>query len=416
LDYFDVDPYWRNASARGVFRGRRVVWVNHASDWGLVSGHACQRKQLRIFADIGEAEVHQVDAPTGQVLDLLAAAWGLPPIPEPPAWATTRFFATAGLRGAVRERLAGRGLDPDEHLWAADAAWAAGRYREAARHWTLAYPGIDPATVAARRERQAACLWLRGRLRAARQLLRQTLTDAGADVDPDQRLVIAETLGRVLVHMRGLPDTRLLVTRAWVDTALTALDDLENALRENTPGRSLPIHLRARVESIRADLTGTPRPSRTADDGGPVRDFDESEALLPMLTMSMRSYALAPRPPGAATASRRLDGSTSGFGTASEPSATPRTRLECRSCRAPGGHSGSVRSSEASPPATSPPTTSLDSASCTSSSGCVGAEAEDSSRGSRTLKRTSSGEHRAACPTYHLPAEACSSPARPGDC
>lgn len=299
LDYFDVDPYWRDAAARGLFRGRRVVWVNHASDWGLVSGRACQRKQLRIFADIGEAEVHQVDAPTRQVLNLLAAAWGLPPLPDPPAWqarsepqvilappaqerATTRFLATAGLRGAVRQRLAAHSLDQEERLWAADAAWAAGRYREAARHWALAYPGDDPVAVAASQERQAACLWLRGRLRAARQLLRHTLADAGPEVDPEQRLVIAETLGRVLVHMRRLPDTRPLVSRAWVSTALVALDDVENALRENAQGRSLPVHLRARAESVRADLTGSPRPTRS-DDGGPVRDFDESEALLPML-------------------------------------------------------------------------------------------------------------------------------------
>jgi len=32
LDYFDVDPYWREAAARGLFHGRRVVWVNHAAD------------------------------------------------------------------------------------------------------------------------------------------------------------------------------------------------------------------------------------------------------------------------------------------------------------------------------------------------------------------------------------------------
>jgi hypothetical protein len=71
LDYFDVDPYWRDTAARGLLRGCRVVWINHANDWSLVSGRACRRKQLRIFADVGEAEVHQVDAPTRQVLTII---------------------------------------------------------------------------------------------------------------------------------------------------------------------------------------------------------------------------------------------------------------------------------------------------------------------------------------------------------
>ena len=44
LDYFDVDPYWRDASFRGLFRTKTVVWVDHdETDWALVSGTDCTR-------------------------------------------------------------------------------------------------------------------------------------------------------------------------------------------------------------------------------------------------------------------------------------------------------------------------------------------------------------------------------------
>jgi len=250
---------------------------------------------VAIFADAGGAEVFELRAPTRQVLNLIAANGNLPPVPDPPAWqdrpmpsvtlsavakrrATTRFFTVVGLRAAAGERLTDHHLDAEEHLWAAETAWAAGRYRDAASHWRRAYPGSGPADVAARDERQAACSWMRGQLLRARSQLRRTLAEAEASgVDPEQRLVIAETLGRVLVHLRRLPDTRLLVTKAWVATVLDQLTDAEDAV-----AGLLGVHLRARVDSVRADLTGHEVPISPAD-GGPERDFDESEALLPML-------------------------------------------------------------------------------------------------------------------------------------
>lgn len=294
LDYFDVDPYWRDASERGLLAGHRVMWINHSTGWGLTAGAACTRKQLRIVAELGGAEVFQLDAPTRDALNLMAAAWTIAPIPPPPpterrprtplvltadakAHATTRFLVTAGLRGAVRQRLVGRPLTAEEHAWAADAAWGAGRYREAARQWARAYPGDDPTSITMRREREAACLWLRGQLRAARTLLLKTLDDAAEhDVDPQVRLITAETLARILAHMKRLPDSRLLVTRFWQDRTVNVLDGVEQTLREQSHGRSLPVHLRARVASARADLTGQPKPESGQD---PTRDFDEAEAL-----------------------------------------------------------------------------------------------------------------------------------------
>ncbi len=300
LDYFDVDPYWRDASSRELVRARRVVWVNHSADWGLISGKACERKQLRIFADVGGADVYQLNAPTREVLNLVANAWALPAIPDPPtaqkapiapvvlspaarARATTRFFVMVGLRGIVWERLVGRTLDTEEHGWAAESLWAAGRYRRAAQHWSLAYAGSQPSEVAARQERQGACLWMRGRLRAARDLLSHTLDFATAEnVEAEQRLVVAESLGRVLVHMRRLPDTRLLAKQEWIDAALNALAEAEAAMVEAAGGRSIGLQLLARIRSVRADLTGRAQPSPPTG-SGPIHDFDESEALLPML-------------------------------------------------------------------------------------------------------------------------------------
>jgi hypothetical protein len=315
LDYFDVDPYWRDAAERGIFNGRRVVWINHAPDWGLLAGRACARKQLRIFADLGAADVYQVDAPTREVLNRMAVAWNMPPIPPPPpvqrrphmrfevtptakARATTRFLASAGLRGVVRQRLSGHQLTLEEHGWAADAAWGAGQYCNAALHWAQSYAADDPASRAIRGEREAACLWLRGRLRAARTLLLRTLDDAAEQgVDPQLRLLIAETLARVLAHMRRLPDTRLLVTRSSRIRAVSLLDDIEQTLQDEADGRSLPIHLRARVASARADLAGQHRPESGHE---PIRDFDESEALGAMV--NYQHAALRAR------AERRRDG------------------------------------------------------------------------------------------------------------
>lgn len=313
LDYFDVDPYWRDAARRGLVAHRRVIWVNHASEWGVLVGRACIRQQLRTFADLGGAEVYEISAPTRSLLNLMAAKWNIPLIAPPPkaqqrerapfdadpsarAHATTRFLVTAGLHGAVRRRLAGVQLTVEEHQWAAEAAWVAGRYREAGHHWEVAFAGDDAVSRAKRQEREAACLWLRGRLRAARKLLLQASDEAARHaIDPRLRLLIAETLARVLVHMRRLPDTRLLVTPWWKNRSAALLDEIEHILLEKADGRVLPIHLRARVATARADLISQPIPDTDLE---PTRDFNESEALGAMtnyLHASLRRRVEQPR-------------------------------------------------------------------------------------------------------------------------
>ena len=317
LDYFDVDPYWRDAAERGLFEGRQVIWLHHTSDdVTVISGPDCKQKQLLTMRQHG-AEVHELHGATRVTLDTLARRWSLPAIPQPrpcptpdartttvrdtrQQQATTRFFVHVGLRAQVRRRLEDHASTTEEHGWLADAYWGAGRYRQAADHWALAHPGNDSNSITARREREAACLWLQGRLRKARRLLTHTMADTRLrDADPQNRLLLAETLGRVLVHMRRLPDTRLLVPKRSIRAAADALDAAERAFAAATGRAQLPVHLRTRAQGVREALTGErQRPGTPASDG-PVRDFDEYEALGAMLNYrhaSLRARVEIPRP------------------------------------------------------------------------------------------------------------------------
>jgi hypothetical protein len=298
LDYFDVDPYWHDLSARGGVRDRTVLWVNHAAEgWNMRRGTACEQSQLQAFAK-GGADVYEVCAPTREVLTRLADMWGLQAPDDPPpmsvksppslgltlearAHATTRFLVLAGLRDAVRGRLKGTFLTQEEHAWAAESDWACGRYREAAEHWVLAHPGEGASDAAFRAERQAAALWVRGDLRAAYKLLTCVAQLPNwPEVDAEQQLIVAETLGRVLVDMHRLPDTRLLATRRRRAVALRGLDEAEGNV-----GQLLGTHLRARVASVRAGLGGERYNPALSD---PVADFNQSENLLAMLNYKHR--------------------------------------------------------------------------------------------------------------------------------
>ena len=293
LDYFDVDPFWRDCNGEKLLEGKTVLWVEHNdSGWEVGEDPSRPHPQLRGFA-AGGAEVHVIRAPTRDVLSALAVNWSIPPMDNVLPWeerdpvelgldsearerATTRLFAVMGLHDTVRERLAGRTLDREEHDWAASAAWTAGQYRISADHWAKAKPGADPETTAIRTERRAAALWLRGELRHARRELDGGLERAELEgVSPEERLVMAETLGRVLAHMARLPDTRLLVTSARRREALGYLDRAEAEL-----SGPLGVEMTARVDSVRAALTGGAE-SRPGEE--PVQDFNQSEALLAML-------------------------------------------------------------------------------------------------------------------------------------
>jgi hypothetical protein len=98
--------------------------------------------------------------------------------------------------------------------------------------------------------------------------------------DPEQRLVMAETLGRILVHMGRLPDTRWMATKARREQALRRISRCEAELT-----RSLGVHLRIRIDSVRAALLRQPV---DADHGDPVEGFRETEELMPMFGCPLR--------------------------------------------------------------------------------------------------------------------------------
>jgi hypothetical protein len=303
LDFFDVDPYWRELNDHRVLEGRVVLWVEHASFWKAIGRSQRSHHQLADF-DRGGAVVYEIEAPTRQLLKILATTWGFAPLTDPPPVPTSapllpsltdvsrdhanlRFFAYAGLDTEVQARLAGRPLSPEEHGWAAEAAWAAGRYREADDHWAKSRPGDSADDRAFRDERHAAVLWIRGELRRAYASLSVAFHDSRVHgADPEQRLVMAETLGRILVHMSRLPDTRWMATKTRREQALRRISDSEAELT-----RPLGVHLRIRIDSVRAALLRQPvDPER----GDPVEGFQETEALMPMLNYryaSLRAQA-----------------------------------------------------------------------------------------------------------------------------
>ena len=293
LDYFDVDPFWHVSSNEGLLTGKVVLWVEHEqSGWVIGEDPDKPHPQLEGFT-AGGAEVYVIRAPTAAVLSGLAVNWSLPTLEAPPPRevrgeielglsprarerATTRLLSVMGLHDSVRQRLAGRSLDREEHEWAASAAWTAGRYRESAEHWAEARPDGDAEDAAVRTERHAAALWLRGELRHSRRELVAGLKRAELyGVSPEERLVMAETLGRVLVHMTRLPDTRFLVTSGRRHEALCYLDRAQDGL-----SGPLGVQMTARIDGVRESLTGG-APLRAAEE--PVRDFKQSEALLAML-------------------------------------------------------------------------------------------------------------------------------------
>ena len=273
-DFFDVGPFLQQFTGSRPLAGTVVLWVDHHDGRPqLLCGRdaAQARRQLAWLAQAG-AQVHQIKAPTRLVLAALATAWQLPPpAPEhgtPHAWqpaitltesareqATLELFTLMGLHREVTALLERHGGPATPREWeiAAQAWWAAGQYRHAAAAWQRARPGTSPSARLARQERLGACQWIRGQYSRAYHTLHQALAQASTlpsgQLDPDLHVQIAETLGRVWVHMRRTPDARWLATR---HRRTFILDHLPATGTGNQP--RLGTHLQARIQSVRADL------------------------------------------------------------------------------------------------------------------------------------------------------------------
>jgi hypothetical protein len=146
--------------------------------------------------------------------------------------------------------------------------WARGRYRESGRAWQL---GRAQASEAAQIERAAAVLWIRGQYRKALGLLVDAVPRAAGS--EDERLLLAETLARVLDHMGRFPDTRRWVTPELRAFAVDYLPDPDELARRATP---VGTHLRGRLRSARRAVGAT---VSVDDDDDAIASFGEYEAL-----------------------------------------------------------------------------------------------------------------------------------------
>jgi hypothetical protein len=277
LDFFDVDPFLRRLPAESL-RGCTVIWVNHSG----APPHLVPptRRQLQWLTAVGAWTI-EINARTRDVLQELANHWGLT-ISDPPGsaagWrptlvaqpgdkelATLELYALMNLHMEVHARVRAPRTARESELLA-QTLWAEGRYRDAGDAWQRARAaGSDSA----RRERRAAVFWIRGEFRKARRELLAALADRSTPLE--ERLILAELLARVLVHMRRFPDSRLVPSKRIRRLAIDELRDPDDLVAAGNP---LGTHLRVRVASARAALGAS-----NFDDADAVVSFGEYEAL-----------------------------------------------------------------------------------------------------------------------------------------
>ncbi|MCJ1697601.1 hypothetical protein MT349_17605 [Rathayibacter caricis] len=305
-DYFDVIPYLADRAPRMTHLS--VVWLDYAKvDKGVqvLQQTDSATSTVKLLRSAG-VEVTVIVGPTAAILAGIGLRWMIdaPPVnfasrANPPqllldpvtrSRATILLYAQLGMPGALRDL---RHRHPDfvdatTAVSFAEAEWDAGRYREVARLWATA--GDDSPEWRWRRvERAAACDWIMGRYVKARRTLVRALTEMAVEQPPpppDVRLVVADTLVRVLEQMSQLPDTRWIPKRRARERAAAALDGLEGVPRD----------LRLRLRSARAKLNGTVDLSNEASEshlqsssvsrtlayrGGALRNRDRQGELIP---------------------------------------------------------------------------------------------------------------------------------------
>ncbi|WP_181068313.1 hypothetical protein [Rathayibacter sp. AY1A2] len=305
-DYFDVIPYLSDRAPRMTHLS--VVWLDYAKvDQGVqeLPQTDSAASTVKLLRSAG-VEVTVVVGPTALILAGIGLRWKID-VPsvnvasraDPPqllldsvtrSRATVLLFAQLGMPGALRglRYRHPEFVDATTAVSFAEAEWDAGRYREVARLWATA--GDDSLEWRWRRvERSAACDWIMGRYVKARRTLVRALAEMTVEQPPpppELRLVIADTLVRVLEQMSQLPDTRWIPQRRARERAAAALDGLEGVPRD----------LRLRLRSARAKLNGTVDLSNEASEshlqsssvsrtlayrGGALRNRDRQGELIP---------------------------------------------------------------------------------------------------------------------------------------
>jgi hypothetical protein len=287
-DIFDIAPFFQQLAEGGEepLRGKVVLWLcgpdddrpgvepynppeptggSAASDLAWADEPDWRELHWQWLLEAG-ASVWSAHSDLGGVLAEFARAWGMPDRPPTPGSSPTAPAACAAALDELAKQRCTLFLwehagvwrracacveahpdlvdDQDRARIEAETAWHEGRYVDAATWWSRA---LTRGSIAWE-ERQAACLWVQGRLlrsywRGARALSRS----AGRGED-EARLAV--TLGRTVVHMRRAPDVTVLgrlVTRG-------VLRQVNGFLRDRTVG----IGLRKELESVSHQL-GDPR-------------------------------------------------------------------------------------------------------------------------------------------------------------
>lgn len=188
--------------------------------------------------------------------------------------ATAALFARMGHRQGAIDSYANRApASPRDWDRLADAHWGAGRYGEALKAWERASAATDPVSRTRLAERHGAILWIRGQLVAAERHLWRAITiwctpDSPAGQETSAALL--ETYGRVVQHMRRLPDVRWFVSRHRVQEAERRLGQVRTVLSGHEG-----VALRARLANVASALQRQPDEHLSEH----VEAFTESEAL-----------------------------------------------------------------------------------------------------------------------------------------
>lgn len=287
-DFFDATPYLLSRAVR--LRSKVVVWYEWGREpirWGV--DPTTVRRDLLTKLIASGVEVHVVSGPLDDVLVPLSGTWQLPAVALPRSdrvalWASQlersdsqRRAASAALyaRMGYRKGVIDAYVDhPPESArdWdsLADAYWGAGRYEEARAAWERAFAQDDPTSQVRRAERRGAILWIRGELLAAERTLWSSICQWSTLAEPEALAVLLATYGRVVVHMRRVPDARWFVRSHRVAVVRRQLGLVQSDLA----GRE-GVALRAELLNVMAALDG--QPDKQLVDH--MAAFTESEAL-----------------------------------------------------------------------------------------------------------------------------------------
>lgn len=245
-DYFDIDPLL--ASFRPAqLRGLTIVWVDHAD--GVYTARRVTpddrnaRRQMRWLTRAG-ADCWDIRAPTSEVVREVCALVGVHagsadsavvnpwwteagPPEERQRSGTLRMYSWLGLCRDVLAMEHQCSASPVLDSALAEALFAAGRFREARRHWRRAFRGSDVPHCYARSERSIAVSLSRGQLLWA--LLKLEFADTVYSRTRVQLPLwqLAEHRTKGLDAMTMSPELRWIATRRRRDRAALRVRNLQ---------------------------------------------------------------------------------------------------------------------------------------------------------------------------------------------